>query len=284
MEADDSLCYSILGNLIKNAVEAAPEHSVVRLSIAESDMVQLEIHNLGCVPSELRDNFFAKYSTSGKQGGTGLGTYSSHLLAAVQGGSLSMCTSEATGTSLFLKLKAAAAPSSAVIKSNVQALRDFALNTQDSAHTNGHLPAPTTAHAGQNADSAHTHYQLLLVDDDDFNQMVMREMIPQSRFNVDTAINGRMALDMASQQRPDFIIMDIEMPIMGGTEALHHIRQFQSKAKQQPSLIIAYSGNDDTDSRAGYLAAGFDACLHKPCSQEDVLGLLAGLIAEVRVA
>lgn len=284
VEADDSLCYSILGNLIKNAVEAAPEHSAVRLSIAESDMVQLEIHNLGCVPPELRDNFFAKYSTSGKQGGTGLGTYSSHLLAAVQGGSLSMRTSEATGTSLFLQLKAAAAPSSTVIKTNVQALRDFAPSGQETAPATVHATVHANSHSGQSKESAHTHYQLLLVDDDDFNQMVMREMIPQSRFNVDTAINGRMALDMASQQRPDFIIMDIEMPIMGGTEALHHIRQFQSKAKQQPSLIIAYSGNDDTDSRAGYLAAGFDACLHKPCSQEDVLGLLAGLIAEVRVA
>lgn len=276
VEADDSLCYSILGNLIKNAVEAAPEHSAVRLSISEGDMVQLEIHNLGCVPLELRDNFFAKYSTSGKQGGTGLGTYSSHLLATVQGGSLSMTTSAAHGTSLFLQLKSAAAPSSAVIKTNVQSLKNFAPISQELTHS--------LSHTAQTHDTVHAPYQLLLVDDDDFNQMVMGEMIPQSRFHVVTAINGRMALDLASKQRPDFIIMDIEMPIMGGTEALHHIRQYQSKAKQAPSLIIAYSGNDDIDSRAAYLAAGFDACLHKPCSQEDVLALLAGLISEVRVA
>lgn len=280
VEADDSLCYSILGNLIKNAVEAAPEQSAVRLSITmsmnEGEMVQLQIHNLGCVPLELRDKFFAKYSTAGKQGGTGLGTYSSHLLATVQGGSLSMETSEDTGTSLFLKLKQAPAPSSAVIKTNVQQLREF-------VPLNQAVTQPPT-HLGQTQESVHTQYQLLLVDDDDFNQMVMKEMIPQSRFNVDTAINGRMALDLVSKRHPDFILMDIEMPIMGGVEALQHIRQFQSKSKQKPSLIIAYSGNDDLESRANYLAAGFDACLHKPCSQEEVLALLAGLISEVRVA
>lgn len=276
VEADDSLCYSILGNLIKNAVEAAPENSTVRLSICEAEMVQLTIHNLGCVPLDLRDNFFAKYSTSGKQGGTGLGTYSSHLLATVQGGSLSMETADDTGTSLFLKLKPAAAPSSAVIKTNVQHFKDLVPANQETIHT--------PPHSGQTHDKVHAQYQLLLVDDDDFNQMVMGEMIPQSRFHVVTAINGRMALDLASKQRPDFIIMDIEMPIMGGVEALHHIRQFQSRSKQKPSLIIAYSGNDDQESRANYLAAGFDACLHKPCSQEEVLALLAGLISEVRVA
>lgn len=276
VEADDSLCYSILGNLIKNAVEAAPEHSAVRLSISEAEMVQLTIHNLGCVPPDLRDNFFAKYSTSGKQGGTGLGTYSSHLLATVQGGSLTMETAEDTGTSLFLRLKPAAAPSSAVIKTNVQHFKDLVPANQETIH----VPSNST----QTNENVHAQYQLLLVDDDDFNQMVMGEMIPQSRFHVATAINGRMALDLASKQRPDFIIMDIEMPIMGGVEALHHIRQLQSSSKQKPSLIIAYSGNDDQESRASYLAAGFDACLHKPCSQEEVLALLAGLISEAMVA
>lgn len=274
--ADDSLCYSILGNLIKNAVEAAPEHSEVRLGFAEAadgEFVELEIHNRGSVPLELRDKFFEKYSTSGKQGGTGLGTYSSYLLTQVQGGQLSMATSEEHGTSLFLKLKASAAPSSAVISNQNAAIKQRGSNIHEL------VTRDASSH-----DQATQAWQLLLVDDDDFNQMVMGEYLPATRFKVSTAINGRMAYELACQQHPDFIIMDIDMPIMGGLEAMRLIRQYQEKHQQTPSLIIAYSGNDDAESRQVYLQSGFDACLHKPCTQEDVLTLLADLIAEARVA
>jgi CheY-like chemotaxis protein len=250
--ADDSLCYSIIGNLTKNAIEAAPERSTVTLTLIagmdlnDGDFVQLDIHNIGTVPQELRANFFAKYSTSGKSGGTGLGTYSSHLLATVQGGSLQMQSSEQAGTTLSLRLK----PGSLVPA-------QVGLQSQEEV--------PQTAQEV---------LQLLLVDDDDFNQMVMSEYIPESHFKLDTAINGRMALDKVAQQRPDIIIMDLDMPIMGGAEALTQIRRYQENQQNHPSFIIAYSGNDDEQSRNSYLQLGFDACLNKPCSRDEVLGML----------
>ena len=249
-EGDDSLCYSIIGNLTKNAIEAAPEHSTVTLSLRldpkNNEVTQLDIHNFGTVPLALRDNFFAKYSTAGKSGGTGLGTYSSHLLATVQGGSLHMQSSDTLGTTLSLRLKR---------------------SRQEN------VPANMPKH-GQQGSAEQEVLRLLLVDDDDFNQMVMSEYIPQSCFELETAINGRMALDKVIAQRPDIIIMDIEMPIMGGAEALVQIRHTQLQHKDRPSFIIAYSGNDDTQSREKYLQMGFDACLDKPCSREEVLLML----------
>lgn len=264
VEADDSLCYSIIGNLTKNAIEAAPEHSVVSLSLRDvgGAEVQLSIHNQGCVPVAIRENFFAKYSTSGKTGGTGLGTYSSHLLAKVQGGRLEMETAELTGTSLHLFLKQTSAP-------------------RNQEHR------PDTARPAQIQGDGDTgaveKLRVLLVDDDDFNQMVVSEYIPDTCFELDTAINGRAALDKVMQQRPDMIIMDIEMPIMGGLEALQQIRQLQQQQQQIPSFIIAYSGNDDEESQRSYLAAGFDACLNKPSSREDVHASLR-LGAQMRVS
>ncbi len=248
VEADDSLCYSIIGNLTKNAIEAAPERSVVslKLSLLDSDTVQLDIHNLGTVPLALRENFFAKYSTSGKSGGTGIGTYSSHLLATVQGGSLQMRSADEDGTTLSLRLKRCTHAQQAVVKpSHEQQTR---------------VPQKIL--------------KLLLVDDDDFNQMVMSEYIPESCFELDTAINGRMALDRVAEQRPDIIIMDLDMPIMGGAQALVQIREYQQMRQESPSFVIAYSGNDDEASCASYLQMGFDACLNKPCSREEVLAML----------
>lgn len=252
VEADDSLCYSIIGNLTKNAIEAAPERSTVTmrlsvdLNLNDGEFVQLDIHNLGTVPQALRDNFFAKYSTSGKSGGTGLGTYSSHLLATVQGGSLQMQSSEQAGTTLSLRLRRAS-----------------------------HVPTQVSQQALDPAPSKPQKIlQLLLVDDDDFNQMVMSDYIPESCFELDTAINGRMALDKVAEQRPDIIIMDLDMPIMGGAEALAQIRQYQQAQQSHPSFIIAYSGNDDEQSRNAYQQMGFDACLNKPCSRDEVLSML----------
>jgi len=104
--------------------------------------------------------------------------------------------------------------------------------------------------------------------------MVMGEYIPEAAFVFDTAINGRVALEKVMARRPDIIIMDLDMPIMGGMEALTHIRQYQDQTAQVASYIIAYSGNDDAQSFASYLQAGFDACLSKPSSREEVETML----------
>ncbi|WP_265584012.1 hybrid sensor histidine kinase/response regulator [Chitinimonas koreensis] len=81
------LCYSLFGNLVKNAAEAAPEHSGVQIDayVREGYFV-ISIENQGGVPAEIRDTFFDKYVTHGKDGGTGLGTYSAKLITEVMGG------------------------------------------------------------------------------------------------------------------------------------------------------------------------------------------------------
>lgn len=258
-EADDSLCYSIVGNLLKNAVEAAPEHSSVMVTLIDGPEVLLLIHNQGAVPLALRENFFDKYATAGKIGGTGLGTYSSHLLAKVQRGSLSMQTSEEEGTTLSLRL-----------------------------HRSHHFPS--ASHKQEQAKriatplSSAEPMSVLLVDDDDFNHMVMSDNFRAPLYSLDCAINGRMAVERAMASHPDLIIMDIEMPVMGGIEAMRGIRDYQNTHGQRPSFIVAYSGHDDEKSRANYLAQGFDACLNKPCTQDELFEILENARAQVCVA
>lgn len=88
------LCYSLFQNLIKNACEAAPSNSRVTVTVLPSDALVIKVENQGVVPMPIRDSFFEKYATAGKQGGTGLGTYSAKLLAQAQGGSIAMETSD----------------------------------------------------------------------------------------------------------------------------------------------------------------------------------------------
>jgi signal transduction histidine kinase len=91
---DDMFCYSIFQNLVKNACEAAPENSRVVVTLNNETPLRITIQNTGAVPADIRERFFDKFVTHGKQGGTGLGTYSARLLAEAQNGSVSLEVSD----------------------------------------------------------------------------------------------------------------------------------------------------------------------------------------------
>jgi DNA-binding response OmpR family regulator len=91
---DANLCYSLFQNLIKNACEAAPAGSRVVVALRDEDPLRVLITNSGVVPQELRASFFDKFTTSGKQGGSGIGTYSAMMLAKAQDGSIAMDTND----------------------------------------------------------------------------------------------------------------------------------------------------------------------------------------------
>ncbi|WP_272698722.1 PAS domain-containing sensor histidine kinase [Desulfovibrio sp. Fe33] len=103
IEGDGTLLYGMTANLLKNAVEASGGQPV-RVDVASGDPCVLEIHNSLPVPGEVRRTFFDKYSTHGKHNGTGLGTYSAKLAAEAHGGTISMDTSDRTGTVVRVSL------------------------------------------------------------------------------------------------------------------------------------------------------------------------------------
>ncbi|MDP2144374.1 MAG: hybrid sensor histidine kinase/response regulator [Gallionella sp.] len=91
---DAMLCYSLFQNLIKNACEAAPEGSWVDVTLFDESPLRIAIRNQGAVPAEIRERFFDKFVTHGKEGGTGLGTYSAKRLTEAQHGRISLEVSD----------------------------------------------------------------------------------------------------------------------------------------------------------------------------------------------
>jgi DNA-binding response OmpR family regulator len=108
VHGENLLCYSMLANLIKNALEASPEGERVLVTFETTDQATIRIHNQGAVPEHIQDKFFEKYVTSGKKRGTGLGTYSAKLMAETQHGGIAMTTSERDGTTVTIRLPKAA--------------------------------------------------------------------------------------------------------------------------------------------------------------------------------
>jgi signal transduction histidine kinase/DNA-binding NarL/FixJ family response regulator len=253
-QGEELLCYSTLANLLKNALEASPEGAEVKLTLrrqydGNGDCVALDIHNEGEVPPEARERFFEKYNTVGKPGGSGLGAYSARLMARVQRGALRMDSGPA-GTTLSLRLPI--------------------------WHAAPPLPAAARpAAAGGQAPSL-PPLSVLVVDDDEYNIVVLKSLLPSPPLTVRTAVNGRAALQLAAEARPDVIFLDVEMPVMGGLEAVRQIRDLQARRGERPSRIAAFSAHDDEATRRQCLDAGFDLYLAKPASREEVFAVLTG--------
>lgn len=103
--ADARLLFSLLSNLLINAIEASSAGDLVLVELQNGRPIRLSIHNRGTVPVAIRNHFFEKYKTYGKSGGTGLGTYSAKLMADAMALEIGMETSDAERrTRLWLHL------------------------------------------------------------------------------------------------------------------------------------------------------------------------------------
>jgi PAS domain S-box-containing protein len=106
---EETLLEIMFANLIKNGIEASPEGGSIRISIdtvLESGQAYhlIDIHNRGIVPMEIRKRFFAPYTTSGKEDGTGLGTHNALLVARTHKGDIRFTTSKKEGTHVTVRL------------------------------------------------------------------------------------------------------------------------------------------------------------------------------------
>jgi len=110
IQAEDSLCYSLLANLIKNGIEASSANQQVTINLTESDVVSITVHNPGQVSDAVKESFFDKYATADKSTGTGLGTYSAKLMTEAMGGTIALATSEEAGTTITVTFPRNTAP------------------------------------------------------------------------------------------------------------------------------------------------------------------------------
>jgi two-component system, sensor histidine kinase and response regulator len=101
--ADELLCYTMLTNLLKNAIEASPVGGKVTVNLDQKESLIIRIHNENTVPENIQEDFFKKYVTYGKNTGTGLGTYSAKLITEAQNGKIKMETSDHVGTTIFIE-------------------------------------------------------------------------------------------------------------------------------------------------------------------------------------
>ena len=100
-----SLMRTMFRNLIQNAVEASGQGDRVTVALDTGDGLTVTVSNPSAVPGEMRRRLFDKYTTHGKENGTGLGTYYAALIARTHGADITMTTDEMDGTKVTVAFR-----------------------------------------------------------------------------------------------------------------------------------------------------------------------------------
>ena len=120
-----------------------------------------------------------------------------------------------------------------------------------------------------------SHPTVLVVEDFEDNRFMMRRLLEMSGYRVVEAVNGNQAVEMAEQESPDIILMDLSLPMLDGLAATRRIRE-RNGAGRVP--IVAVSAHDSADFHAEALAAGCNEYVTKPIDFDQLVGLLDRLL------
>ena len=261
--ADPLRLEQILINVLANAVKFTPDGGQISLWIVQKDTApagyaDFEFHikdnGIG-MSEEFQKHIFEQFarertSTVSKIQGTGLGMAITKSLVDMMGGGITVKSEQGKGSEFTISLR-------------------FPIGEAKTGQT------PPAAKA-----SAFTGKKLLVVEDNELNLEIASTLLKEAGFEVDTAENGKIAVEKveaASADRYDLILMDIQMPEMDGYEATRRIRALPD-AKKAALPIVAMTANAFEDDRKNALHAGMNGHIAKPLDIQKLFQVLSELL------
>ncbi len=252
IESDPARITQIVSNLLGNAIKFTDEGNVkIRMSSRklqddERMLIKLEIIDNGCgISDEDQKYLFQEYQqfsthANGTTSGTGLGLSICKKLVELMDGEIGVISKEGEGSNFWFTFKA-------------QKLRKEHKHT-DMIDLNQKF-----------------NFKVLVVDDNPVNIAVARIVLENLGCKVVDVNSGTSAITEVNEQYFDLIFMDIQMPIMDGTEATRYIKN-HTACKSPIIALSAHAMEGDIDK---YLAQGFDDYLPKPITLNTIVKLLS---------
>ena len=110
--------------------------------------------------------------------------------------------------------------------------------------------------------------QILVVEDNELNMKLLRDVLFATGYRTLEATTGADAVDLASANVPDLVLMDIQLPDFDGVQALHRLRANERTAAIPVLAVTAQAMQGD---RQEFLAAGFDGYVSKPVNVRELI-------------
>ena len=118
---------------------------------------------------------------------------------------------------------------------------------------------------------------ILYVEDNELNRKIVRALLKSTTYTLTEAYDGEAGVAKALAERPDLILMDIQLPKISGMEATRQLRAEAATAKTPIIAITSFAMSGD-DQKAK--EAGATAYLAKPYSPRDLIALICKLLPE----
>lgn len=262
VEGDSHRLCQVLLNLIGNAIKFTPAGEVTLTVEAKRQMerqieLSFSVEDTGIgISADCLDKLFQPFmqadsSTSRRFGGTGLGLSICQQLVQAMGGNIQVESQPEVGSRFYFTLVLPVIES----PSPSEQTRTPRLNKEKPTPPTTDLPAP------QQTKTCH----VLVAEDNATNQLFIREILTRGGWHCTIAFNGIEALERATSERFDLVLMDCQMPEMDGFEATQKIRQWEQASQQSVRLpIIGLTANAFRGDRQRCLDAGMDDYLSKP--------------------
>lgn len=103
--------------------------------------------------------------------------------------------------------------------------------------------------------------KILLADDTRLNRELVKDLLEIQGYKIVEAVSGKDCIEKARRNKPDLILLDIELPDMSGLEVVKEIKQ---DAEIKDIFVVAFSGYDKPEEQEEFLAAGFSGFISKP--------------------
>ena len=250
---DKSRLEQVLFNLLGNAVKFT-ERGLVQVTVkvekeGETAHVTFEVEDTGVgIDTRFLNKMFTEFtqedsSDTRQKGGTGLGLAISRRLVEAMGGELKVDSVKSLG-SLF----------------------HFTLEMPIEHHDGMTKPETTRIPEAQGR-------KILVAEDNHVNQVLIKEVLTNAGYDVVTADDGEDAIEVADRERPDIILMDIQMPRMDGIAATKQLKGLGADIAAIP--IVALTANAFSDQKDEMFEAGMADCIHKPVDWPQLFSTIA---------
>lgn len=259
----------ILVNLIGNSFKFTKQ-GTVQLTVKQKGFhfVQFNVEDTGVgIPDEKQKEIFETFqqgdvSFSRKHGGAGLGLAITKNLCELMGGSIVLQSQAGSGSKFIVQIP-------------LPITGDAPVKVES-------LGMDEAAEAEIKPDASASTKNVLLVDDSDDNRFLVKLFLENSHFQITEAKNGEEAVNFVKKKPFDIILMDMQMPVMDGYEAVKIIRQFEEEALSDTTAkvpIIALTAHGTSLERNKCLEIGCTDYLSKPVSKNALLHRIADLMA-----